>query len=227
MLGETSGGAVALFVSGRPQCGKTLLADELAWSLERTDIPFAFETLPTGGTDPVHPPTRSRGARVLILDACGSLGELEASKEIMAASAVVIPVANGTETVRSLEEYISPAKRLVEAVRIVNPRAAILLVHNRNIRGKIGDNATKFIADALPDVRVCSIEESDDIQLARQERLSSVEAYAGKRSAVQILRAVNAVRICLALSAETMGSVSAFQNAGRARMQARKPRRTR
>ena len=100
--------------------GKSLVADEIAFSFERSGIPVSFYDLDTqGGT--LHKPHEADGAQVAVVDTPGALQEA-LSDWLKEADVVVIPT-------RTTSRDIEPLMRMRKAV-FKNGRAKIVYVMN-------------------------------------------------------------------------------------------------
>lgn len=101
--------------------GKSLIADELTFSLERSDIPVSFYDLDDqGGT--IHETKENPGAEVSVVDTPGAL-QRELKKWIQAADVIVIPT-------RPTSRDITPLMRMRDAVIASDALPRTILVVN-------------------------------------------------------------------------------------------------
>ncbi|WP_251179394.1 ParA family protein [Adlercreutzia agrestimuris] len=103
--------------------GKSLIADELAFSLERSGIPLDFYDLDAqGGT--LHTTTKAEGAEVTVVDTPGALQE-GMSDWVSAADLVVIPT-------RPTTRDMDPLLRMVDIVKAHKDKKVLYVVNGWN-----------------------------------------------------------------------------------------------
>ncbi|MGN8936856.1 ParA family protein, partial [Collinsella sp. HCP28S3_E5] len=118
--------------------GKSLVADEIAFSFERSGIPVSFYDLDTqGGT--LHETHEADGAQVAVVDTPGALQEGLADW-LKEADVVVIPT-------RTTSRDIEPLMRMRKAV-FKNSRAKIVYVMNGWNRFKASRDFMVFVSSS-------------------------------------------------------------------------------
>lgn len=101
--------------------GKSLIADEIAFSFERSNIPTAFLDLDSqGGT--VHKTDKRSDAKVAIIDTPGAL-QVKMGEWMTAADVIIIPT-------RTTSRDIEPLLRMLEIVRENTQETPVVIVMN-------------------------------------------------------------------------------------------------
>lgn len=96
-----------LVVAQKGGVGKSLIADELAFSLSRCGVPFSFYDLDSqGGT--LHSSNTKEGAKVAVIDTPGAL-QADLGKWLTQADAVIVPT-------RAAGRDIPPLLRIIDLV---------------------------------------------------------------------------------------------------------------
>ena len=97
--------------------GKSMIADELAFSFERTGTPMSFYDLDSqGGT--IHKTNEAPDAQVAVVDTPGAL-QSQLTEYMKAADVIVIPT-------RTTSRDIEPLQRMQAAVRANAPKAKVV-----------------------------------------------------------------------------------------------------
>lgn len=154
--------------------GKSLIADELAFSFERTNTPMAFYDLDSqGGT--LHKTNNNPNAQVAVVDTPGALQQ-QLIQYMKAADVVVIPT-------RTTSRDIEPLQRMQEAVRANAPKAKVIYVLNGFNRFRASQDFLEWFQTQAKGNKI--------IQLPQSE--SFVQASAYKQSVVEYSRFGKAV----------------------------------
>lgn len=160
--------------------GKSLIADELAFSFERSGVPLSFIDLDAqGGT--VHQTAQREDAQVSIIDTPGALQS--AMKDwLAAADLVIIPT-------KTTSRDIEPLQRMQKAIQTAGKSGQVLYVLN-------GWNRWRASSDFLEWFRGTS-GEAPILKLPQSEQF--VQASAGGVSVVDYAKHGPAVRATLEL----------------------------
>lgn len=159
--------------------GKSLCADEIAFSFERSGIPVSFYDLDTqGGT--LHKTHEADGAQVAVVDTPGALQEGLADW-LKEADVVVIPT-------RTTSRDIEPLMRMRKAV-FKNGHAKIVYVMNGWNRFKASRDFMEWFEGLAGDQTVAKLPQSE----------AFVQAGAAGKSVVEFDRRGKAAKATLAL----------------------------
>lgn len=178
-------------------CGKSTLANEIAFSLDRTGTPYSYFDLDSQGGS-AHKESLSDDAVVQVADTPARPTEAELVKYAKRADVVVIPV-------RSSSMDSQAFSHTLRTVRENNPNAAVIVVQNgwnrwtaaKEFGAWLDKKAAQAKATVLP------LSQSDMVVQAQAKR-TSVVAWAPKaRVSAQMLAIVNTVRTAAGLEPET------------------------
>lgn len=174
--------------------GKSLMSDELAFSLARSGIPTSFCDLDTqGGT--IHGTDILDDAQVTILDTPGALQE-GLSEWAKAADVVVIPT-------RPTPRNIEPMIRTRSAVWAAHPNVPIIYVVNGWNRFKASrDFVEWFTRAAGPDARIMTIPQAEAFVQAEAKGVSVIDVAPRSTAAHDVVMACNAVRQAIGIAGE-------------------------
>ena len=177
--------------------GKSFLADELAFSFERSQVPVSFFDLDAqGGT--IHHTHESEGAEVSIVDTPGALQE-KLADWIEAADVIVIPT-------RASSRDIPPLRTMRDAViRHSRKDAKIIYIFNGyNGRYRASQDFDEFFHIlAGDDATVCRIPQSEQVVQAGALSKSVVEYAPRANIAIAVKEAVNQIREAAGFDAES------------------------
>ncbi len=142
--------------------GKSLVADEIAFSFERSGIPVSFYDLDAqGGT--LHRTQEADGAQVAVVDTPGALQEA-LSEWLREADVVVIPT-------RTTSRDIEPLMRMRKAV-FKHSRAKIVYVMNGWNRFKASRDFMEWFGGLAGDQTVVALPQSEAfVQAGRRWRV--------------------------------------------------------
>lgn len=178
--------------------GKSLIADELAFSFERSKIPLAFLDLDSqGGT--IHKTNPLKDAQVAVIDTPGALQQ-ELPTWLAEADAIVVPA-------RTTSRDLDPLWRMRRAIEAAGKENSVLYVLNGWTRFRASaDFLTWFRGAFGDDVRVFTLPQSElFIQASAAKR--SVVGYGRKRTPAgdAVLELCDAVRGMIGFPAEERG----------------------
>lgn len=166
--------------------GKSLIADELAFSFERSNTPLAFLDLDNqGGT--IHKTNPNEEAKVVIIDTPGAL-QTQLKDWLADADVVIIPT-------RTTSRDIEPLQRMQRAVQTsVKPSTPVLYVLNGWNRWRASsDFLVWFMAQVKPE-SIVKLPQSEQFVQAGAASVSVVEYNRGGSAAEATLNLVNAIR---------------------------------
>ena len=124
--------------------GKTLISDELAFALERDDIPHNYYDLDTQG-GAMHRPTEQEGAVVQIIDTPGAI-QADWIKWVEAADMVIVPT-------KLTQRDVPPLQTMIQMLEPYKGKKPVLYVLNGWNRYKASKDFTDWFAEQYPDLR--------------------------------------------------------------------------
>lgn len=173
--------------------GKSLIADELAFSFERSGIPVDFVDLDAqGGT--IHRTIQREDAQVTVIDTPGAL-QKELVEWIAAADVIVIPT-------RTTSRDIEPLQRMQRAVQSSAQSGKVVYVLNGWNRWRASSDFLDWFRGSSGDAPILKLPQSEQFVQAGALGISVIE-YARHGSVVRAtLDLCNRVRIMAGFSAE-------------------------
>lgn len=160
--------------------GKSLIADELAFSFERSGIPLSFIDLDAqGGT--VHPTVQREDAQVVIIDTPGALQQ-QLKDWIAAADVIIIPT-------RTTSRDIEPLLRMQRVVQSAEKSSKVLYVLNGWNRWRASSDFLEWFRGSSGDAPILKLPQSEQF----------VQASAGGMSVVEYARHGAAARATIEL----------------------------
>lgn len=173
--------------------GKSLCADELAFSFERSGIPIEFYDLDEqGGT--LHHTRQDANAQVAIVDTPGALQEAF-STWLQQADLVVLPV-------RPTSRDIEPLYRMLHSLESF-PELPVCLVVNGWNRFKASTDFVSWLKDNLPSQQFCILPQSEAFVQAGAQHQSIVSAFPKSKASTSTQIFVNTIRFLLGFPPET------------------------
>lgn len=174
--------------------GKTTLANELAYSLDRTGTPYSYYDM-DGQRGGMHSETETEDAAVVIADTPAAAEAEDLERLAKAANVVVIPTRTGRLEMYSMTETL-------QTIRRANPEAKIIIVHNAANRYRLSREYREWLDEHAEGADVCSIPQAEAIPQA-QARGESVVTYAKRSRAAQaVSEVVNEIRKAAELETE-------------------------
>lgn len=137
--------------------GKTLIADELAFALERDGIPYNFYDLDGQGSS-LHKTTEDPDAVISIVDTAGSLPD-ELTKWIEASDFIIVPTMMSNSDAK-------PLMRMVEILEPYKGKKPMLFVFNRWNRFNISKDFIGWFNTLYPDLKTTCISDTTDFPQA-------------------------------------------------------------
>lgn len=164
--------------------GKSLIADELAFSFERTDTPYNFYDLDSqGGT--IHKTAKSVSAIVSIIDTPGMLNE-QLAQWVASAHLIIIPT-------RTTSRDIDPLKKMIEIVSANNKECPVIYVLNAYNRFKASKDFHEWLCKQVSSI-ITILPQSELFVQASAYRKSIVEYAPKSKAALATLELCNKVR---------------------------------
>lgn len=171
--------------------GKSMIADELAFSFERSGIPAAFYDLDSqGGT--IHKTSTPEGAQIAVVDTAGSLRE-ELKDVLASADLIIVPT-------RPTSRDIEPLRRTLKIIKAAAPRTPTLYVLNGWNRFKASRDFMDWLMSEVGGVY--QIPQSELVVQAGAAETSVASAFKGSAPANAVLLLVNSIRKMLGFPEE-------------------------
>lgn len=181
--------------------GKTFLANELAYSLERSGVPFNFYELdPQGGG--AHDTAEVDGAEYAIVDTPGHLDK-DMSDQLREADIIVIPT-------RASMTDMGPLQRMMALVEKYAPGTPVIVVVNEWNRFTASTQYTDWLKKEIrgENTQLKCVPHSEAVPRSGMEDTAAVifaKRNGQKNAAYYIATVINAVRRMLGLEAEDLG----------------------
>ncbi|MBQ8624806.1 MAG: ParA family protein [Agathobacter sp.] len=157
--------------------GKTLIADEIAFCLERDDIPYNFYDM-DGQDSAIHVTKEVDDAEVQVIDTPGSLQE-DLTKWVEASDFVIVP------TLMSNRD-MGPLIRMIEILQPYIGKKPIVFVFNRWNRYNATKDFINWFESEYPDLKTAVINDSTAFNVAGAYGKSVVEHKGNSEVARQI-----------------------------------------
>lgn len=166
--------------------GKSLIADELAFSFERSGIPLAFLDLDgQGGT--IHKTIPNGDAEVAVIDTPGAL-QAQLKDWLADADLVIIPT-------RTTSRDIEPLQRMQRAIQTsVRHGVPVLYVLNGWNRWRASSDFLAWFKDQTKPENITKLPQSEQFVQAGAAEISVVEYARGSSAAKATLNVVNTIR---------------------------------
>ena len=146
--------------------GKSLIADELAFSFERTETPMSFYDLDSqGGT--IHKTKQVANAKVAVVDTPGAL-QSQLTDYMKAADVIVIPT-------RTTSRDIEPLQRMQAAVRANAPKAKVIYVLNGWNRWRASSDFLEWFKGQVGNGKIVTLPQSESFVQASAYGQSVIE----------------------------------------------------
>lgn len=178
--------------------GKSTLANELAFSLDRTQTPYSYFDLDSQcGSS--HTETLSDDAVVQIADTPARPTDAELVKYAKAADVVVIPVRSSSMDTQAFSHTL-------RTVRENNPKSTVVIVQNFWNRWTAAKEFREWLQKKTADAPIFPLSQSDMVVQASAKGISVVEWAPKARVAHQVMDIVNAVREAAGIESEADNS---------------------
>ncbi len=172
--------------------GKSLIADELAFSFERTDIPYNFYDLDSqGGT--LHRTSKKENATVSVIDTPATLND-QLGQWISSADLIIIPT-------RTTSRDIEPLRRMIEIVNRNNNKCNVIYVLNAFNRWRVSNDFYEWLSRYVNST-ILFLPQSELFVQASAYRKSIVDYAPKSKAAFAILELCNKVREFLNITLE-------------------------
>lgn len=183
-----------LVLSQKGGVGKSTLADEIAFALERAGMPFAFYATDEQG-DALHETTEPEGAAIAIIDTPGALAD-DTPDMIADADVVVIPTRASGRDMTALD-------RTRDMVATTAPTVPVLIVLNGWNRWTNARQFREWLEDSLrPTEAVAVLSQSEVIPRAEAAGVSVAAFAPHSRAAVDLAEIVQHVLAALGMEAD-------------------------
>lgn len=171
--------------------GKSMIADELAFSFERSGIPLAFYDMDAqGGT--IHQTVTPEDAQVAVVDTPGALRE-ELKDILASADLIVVPT-------RPTSRDIEPLRRMRKVIQAAAPKTPVIYILNGWNRHRASRD---FMDWAVGEIGgLFQIPQSELIVQAGAAESSVVSSFKGSPPAKSILLLVNSIRKMMGFAEE-------------------------
>lgn len=174
--------------------GKSLVADELAFSLERSGVPTSFYDLDSqGGT--LHETREAEGAEAAVVDTPGALAA-ELPQWVSAADVVVIPTRAGARD-------IEPLVRTRDAALAAGASKVVYVLNGWN-RFRAASDFLEWLRALSGGSPVACLPQSEDFVRAGAARQSVVAFRPRGRAAEAAVTMANVVRVEAGLGEEPL-----------------------
>lgn len=179
-----------LIMNQKGGVGKTLIADELAFALERGHIPFNFYDLDGQGSAR-HKAQKVDDAEVQIVDTAGALNE-KMLEWIENADFVIIP------TMMSASD-MNPLIRMVEICQKNAIKKPVLYVFNRFNRFSVSRDFVEWFDKKYPDLKTITLQETIAFQQAHLLNKSIVDYQPNNKGSKDIDKIYSIIKFALGL----------------------------
>lgn len=174
--------------------GKSLIADELAFSFERSGVPICFYDLDRQG-GVIHQTSEREDATVAVVDTPGALQQ-ELKDWIAAADVIIIPT-------RTTSRDIEPLQRMQRAVQAAQAKGVpVLYVLNGFNRFRASSDFLEWFKQSVSKEQIYTLPQSEQFVQASAAGVSVIE-YAKHSSAARDTKDLcNAVRKLVGMKKE-------------------------
>lgn len=173
--------------------GKSLIADELAFSFERSGVPMSFLDLDAqGGT--IHQTAQREDAKVAVIDTPGALQQ-DMKDWIAEADIIIIPT-------RTTSRDIEPLQRMQRAVQGAEKAGKVLYVLNGWNRWRASSDFLEWFRGSCRDAPILKLPQSEQFVQASAGGVSVVEYSRHSPAARATLELCNRVRKMAGFKAE-------------------------
>lgn len=183
-----------VFANIKGGSGKTTVANELAFSLDRTGIQYSFFDL-DGQRGGAHTTTQNPDAVVSIADTAAAMETTDLKELAKAADIVVIPTRHSKLDVYSFAETLG-------IVRETNPNAIVVVIHNGWNRYNLAKDFDAWLKVNAEDTTIMQLPQSEAISMAATQGVSVLDVNRRCSGARAILEIVSTIRECLGLEKE-------------------------
>ena len=176
--------------------GKTLIANELAFALERDHIPFNFYDMDGQGSS-LHKTSKMDDAEVQIVDTAGFLNE-KMNEWIEHADFIVIPTMMSAENMQ-------PLTRMIEICDKYKDTKPVLYIFNRANRFSVTRDFIEWFNKNHPELRTATLSETIAFAQSGYQRMSVVEYQPNNKGSKDIEKIYSIIKYELNLKERTIG----------------------
>ncbi len=152
-----------LIINQKGGVGKTLIADELAFSFERDGIPFNFYDLDNQGSA-IHETSRRDDAVVSVIDTPGSL-QSQLADWIESADFIIVPTTMGRSEMKPLETMV----KILEPYKDKKP---VLFVFNCWEHDTMSSDFISWFNSKYPELKTTTISKTVQLKKAASYGMS-------------------------------------------------------
>ena len=175
---------VILIANQKGGVGKTLIADELAFALDRQKIPYNLYDLDQQGGS-VHGQTESSNAKVTIVDTPGAL-QKEMLEWMQSSDLIIIPT-------KMTPRDMPPLETMIDLVNQDTVKASVIYVFNGWNRYKATQEFEEWFKESYPDAKTIELPQSEAFTQAALNGQSVIDYKASGKPAEQISALVKMV----------------------------------
>lgn len=180
-----------LIMNQKGGCGKTMLADELIWAMERANLTCNFSDLDAGQGSAQHKKMKFEDAEIEVVDTAGALNKAML-KCIDEADFIIIPTLTGSSDMR-------PLVRMVDVITKNNINKPVLFVFNRCNRFSLCQDFINWFEKTYPDLKTICIDDTVSIPQAHFMGESVCVYKPNSKGAKHIERIISIVKYELGL----------------------------
>lgn len=175
--------------------GKSLLARELAYSLERTKTPFNFYDFDRqlGSL----PEKEQEDAQVMIADTPAKITKDQIAEFSKSADVIIIPTQTGMDDA-------GPTIETLELARAANPKAKIIVVQNSWSRYRLATDYNTWLRNNIGSAVLEKLPRSEMFGQARAANTSIISWAPKSRAASMLLDVLNTIRKTAELDKDNM-----------------------
>lgn len=174
--------------------GKTTLANELAFSLDRSGIPYSYFDM-DGQRGGAHVQTERDDAAITIADTAGSFEVSDLETIARAADVVVIPTRSSGLDVYAFSETL-------QTVREANPDAKVIIVQNGWNRYNLARDYAEWLTNHGEGMTILQLPQSEAVAQAATHKLSVLELSKRSSGAKAMRVIVDVIREAAGLAKE-------------------------
>lgn len=182
------------FINIKGGSGKTTLANELAFSLDRSNIPYSYYDF-DGQRGGAHEEQERPDAEIMIADTASAISTDDLTDAARAADIIIVPMRSSGLDAYSFAETI-------DTITATNPQAQIFVVQNAWNRYRLSKDFSEWIKEHAPSASVFTLPQSEAIAQAATLKVS-VQEHSKRSSGAKSMRAItNGIRKAAGLEEE-------------------------
>lgn len=182
------------FVNIKGGTGKSTLANELAFSFDRSGIPYSYYDF-DGQRGGAHEELEREDAQVMVADTASAITTEDLTEAARAADIIVVPMRSSGLDAYSFAETI-------DTVMKANPEAQIIVIQNAWNRYSLSKDFEAWIEEHAPTATVYKLPQSEAIAQAATLKVSVLE-HSKRSSGAKAMRVItNGIRKAAGLEDE-------------------------